>query len=317
MLAAAERSVDILGLKRRDAAVRFLQSRHTADGGFADRAGKSDLYYTVFGVEALAALKSRDSHYFSPAQGGRSGEESSDCPDFSASLRRHLTTYGAGDGLDFVHLACLARAWAGLGEDCPDAGEILRRIELHHCADGGYSQSPAGGTGTAYGCFLALAAYQDLGAALPDPAGVAASLEALVRPDGGFANDRDLPIGLTPATAAAVTALVELGRPVPSSAAGWLFARQSPQGGFLAMPEAPIPDLLSTATALHALARVASPGAPGAVDSALPPADAARMRDFVLGLLTDSGGFAGSAADPTPDCEYTYYGLIALGHLAR
>ena len=31
---------------------------------------------------------------------------------------------------------------------------------------------------------------------------------------------------------------------------------------------------------------------------------------------TNAGGFYGSWADNTLDCEYTYYGLLALGHLS-
>ena len=35
----------------------FLRSQEEAAGGFADREGKADLYYTVFGIEALLALR--------------------------------------------------------------------------------------------------------------------------------------------------------------------------------------------------------------------------------------------------------------------
>ena len=38
--------------------------------------------------------------------------------------------------------------------------------------------------------------------------------------------------------------------------------------------------------------------------------------DFVDSLWTSRGGFLGSWADETLDCEYTYYGLLALGHLS-
>jgi hypothetical protein len=27
------------------------------------------------------------------------------------------------------------------------------------------------------------------------------------------------------------------------------------------------------------------------------------------------GGFRGAASDVMPDCEYTFYGLLAMGHL--
>ena len=35
----------------------FLRSQEEPAGGFADREGKSDLYYTVFGIEGLLALR--------------------------------------------------------------------------------------------------------------------------------------------------------------------------------------------------------------------------------------------------------------------
>jgi hypothetical protein len=37
--------------------------------------------------------------------------------------------------------------------------------------------------------------------------------------------------------------------------------------------------------------------------------------DFLDGLWSPEGGFAPSWADEVLDCEYTYYGLLSLGHL--
>ena len=71
------------------------------------------------------------------------------------------------------------------------------------------------------------------------------------------------------------------------------------------MPGAPMPDLLSTATALHALAGMH-------VD--LEPIQEPCL-DF-LDSLWSGRGFCGSWADDAVDCEYTYYGLLALGHLS-
>ena len=39
-------------------------------------------------------------------------------------------------------------------------------------------------------------------------------------------------------------------------------------------------------------------------------------RDFVDSLWTSRGGFLGSWADETLDCEHTCYGLLSLGHLS-
>ena len=37
---------------------------------------------------------------------------------------------------------------------------------------------------------------------------------------------------------------------------------------------------------------------------------------FIDSLSTNSGAFYGNWMDDTQDCEYTYYGLLSLGHLS-
>lgn len=266
----------------------FLRSQLNPDGGFRDRAGASDLYYTVFGLEGLLALRA-------------------DVP--TAAVSGYLKSFGDGADLDFVHLGCLARCWAGLPRECrvaAPADAMLGRVEAHRSADGGYAAEPGAADGTAYGCFVALGAYQDFEQPLPDPGGLVRCLGRLRAEDGGYANQQDVPLGLTPATAAAVTLLRQLGEPVPGELADWLLARCRPEGGFFATPVAPLPDLLSTATALHALAGMHAP---------LEPIREACL-DFIDTLWTNRGGFHGTWADDDLDCEYTYYGLLALGHLS-
>ena len=75
----------------------------------------------------------------------------------------------------------------------------------------------------------------------------------------------------------------------------------------MAIPAAPVPDLLSTATALHALSLMGV------------PIDSIRQSclDFIDSLWSSEGAFYGSLADKTLDCEYTYYGLLALGNLSE
>jgi prenyltransferase beta subunit len=84
----------------------FVLSRLQPDGGFADRAGRSDLYYTVFGLESLLALQH-------PVPAGETA--------------RYLRAFGDGEGLDFVHLTCLARCWAGVALDAPEPRARRRR----------------------------------------------------------------------------------------------------------------------------------------------------------------------------------------------
>ncbi|HEX8911461.1 MAG TPA: prenyltransferase/squalene oxidase repeat-containing protein [Humisphaera sp.] len=290
MLQVARLAPKLLG-DSADLVANFLRSTQTPEGGFADRGGRADLYYSVFAIEGLFALRA-------------------DLP--LAGLRRFLESFGGGDGgdapQDFVHLCCLSRCWA-MFRDAPPAADvvtaILGRIEACRAPDGGYGAKP-GDAGTIYHSFLALGAYQDLGRAMPDERRILDCVRALRMPDGGYANQPDIPVGITPPTAAAVTLLRHFNEPPDAAAGDWLMARHFKQGGFFATPDAPIPDLLSTATALHALA-----GMKRDIDPIREP-----CLDFVDTLWTTNGGFLGSWEDEVLDAEYSYYGLLALGHLA-
>jgi prenyltransferase beta subunit len=136
------------------------------------------------------------------------------------------------------------------------------------------------------------------------------SLKWLETDDDAWTNEvfgrTRMPVGATNATAAAVTVLRNLNMPVNTAVGDWLLAQAHPHGGFVAVPGAPLPDLLSTATALHALA-----GLEVSFETIKE-----RCLDFVDSLWTNEGGFHGNWADDHLDCEYTCYGLLALGHLA-
>ena len=270
--------------------VRTFFARQFLDGGGGrDRDGRPDLYYTIFALAGLQALQAQ-----APLD----------------RVQEYLRQFGDGAELDFVHLSALARCWAATGANGVSpapAAAILERIEAHRARDGGYDSDPGAVHGNAYGCFVALGAYQDLGRAMPDPLRMVQCLKFLETPDGAWGNARGLRAGSTNATAAAVTLLHQLGMPINRSVGDWLFARAHPDGGFLAMPEAPIPDLLSTATTLHALA---------CLEREVPPTVKERCLDFIDSLWSAEGGFHGHWADDHLDAEYTFYGLLALGHLS-
>ncbi len=303
----------------------FLLRQQNADGGFNDRGGKSDLYYTVFGLEGLNSLQ---------IHGPQSAVRG---PNVVERTTNYLHSLGDGAGLDFVHLCSLARCWAailtlGSTEIChtDTRDRILRHIESYRTGNGGYNPVPRAAFGTAYGAFLALGAYQDLNQKLPEPLRLVQSLKTLETTDGAWANERTdsnegrptsdrnaTPIkqpllsnhplsGATNATAAAANVLRNLRLPINLSVGEWLLAQAHPQGGFLAAPGAPLPDLLSTATALHTLA-----GLQVSFASLKEP-----CLDFIDTLWTNEGGFYGHWGDDHLDCEYTYYGLLALGHLS-
>ena len=79
---------------------------------------------------------------------------------------------------------------------------------------------------------MAMGTYQDCGSTLPDVTGVLNCIANLKADDGGYANQHDVPFGLVPATAAAVTLLRQLEQPLPGELATWLLERVHPEGGF-------------------------------------------------------------------------------------
>ncbi len=290
MLLTAARSRPHLTDEAVERMERFVISCLGADGGFAGPGGKSDLYYTVFGIECLLAL-------------GK--------PIPNKKLAGYLAGFREGEGLDFVHLACFVRcivrlATPGAKADASkNAGRVCRRIERHRCRDGGYGAFPGAAQSTAYATFLAFLVYEDAGLPMPRISRVIASLDALRRADGGYANECSLESAATTATAAAVVLLSRLGGKISGRTVGWLVGRHQPGGGFLAFEGAPAPDLVSTATALFALRTAGAP-----MEQIRRP-----CLEFVESLWAESGGFCGCAAEHTPDCEYTFYGLLALGCL--
>lgn len=303
----------------------FFRSQHQPDGGFCDRTGASDLYYTVFGLSGLMALEQplpleTLAHYVQsfgdgsgqPSQALASNDPTSP-PSLAASFTNPSSLAGAskpGEPLDLVHLSCLARCWAALPpsirRQCP-VEAMASRIETFRTPDGGYNIAAGSKLGMLYGCFVATGAYQDLGLPVPSPEAMLDFIATLRDPKGGYHNGKDIPVSLIPPTAAAVALLRHFGnRDVDGAVAEWMLGCFHEQGGFRASPVLPAPDLLSTATALHALASMHVPLGPWRE----------LCLDFVDTLWTNRGGFYGYWEDDAIDCEYTYYGLLSLGHLA-
>jgi prenyltransferase beta subunit len=187
-----------------------------------------------------------------------------------------------------------------------EAAKLLGNLERYRRPDGGYDGDQTSRHGSAYGGFVALGAYQDLHVEIPRPLELVQSLKLLETPDCAWGNAPGLRVGSTNATAAAVTLLHQLEMPVHSAVGEWLLKQLHPAGGFMAMPLAPIPDLLSTATSLHSLA---------CLDLSLSSSAKDLCLDFLDSLWTAEGGFHGHWADDHLDVEYTFYGLLALGHL--
>ncbi len=283
---------------------KFIRSQLNRDGGFCGRSAASDLYYTVFGLECARAV----------------------ALELPTEAIRDFVETRASTPLDFVHLTCLARCLDMLwpGDALPAWGVSLQgRLGQHACAEGGHHRKPAQRKGSVYESFLGALANEALERRFPDrrvgedigqkhaslemgvPSPLGQRLTSLCQGSGGFTNGDGLAAASTPVTAAALLLLHVLNQPIPPKSVEWLLNRQCARGGFAAAALVPLSDLLSTATALQALSCIGE----------LRGVKLDACLDFVTGCWDDSGGFHAHALDRTPDCEYTFYGLLALGNL--
>src|SRR6266496_18919 len=127
----------------------FYRRQFNGQGAALDRGGRPDLYYTIFSLAGAQAL---------------------DVVVPLERTREWLLSFNDGAELDFIHLGALARCWAAVGlEHMPkEMGRaILERLEKFRKPDDGYEGDPKLPYGTAYGGFVALGAWQDLGRTPP------------------------------------------------------------------------------------------------------------------------------------------------------
>src|SRR5687767_5156236 len=82
----------------------FYARQFNEQGAACDRAGKPDLYYTIF---ALA------------------GAQTIDVPIPTDRTRSWLESFGDGSSLDFVHRGALARCWAAIGQASPERSAAI------------------------------------------------------------------------------------------------------------------------------------------------------------------------------------------------
>ena len=286
LLDSARRAREMLEDDAARQIVDFLLGQSATDGGFVGPGGSADLYYTFFGLLALEALGAAY-----PAEGHAN----------------YIERFSGCQDLDLVHTACClcSLALVSRRRNVTPEGSLAGALGRFRQTDGSYADPDHPGANV-YHSFLAVTAHDALGADLEDPEGLFASLEHLRTDDGGFANEPTMTVSTTTASAAAAVLGMRLAGDADRRLNESIRNRFVETGGFKAAPNAPVPDLLSTATAVFAL------DATGRLER--------RLREpslsFVDGLWSASGGFAGSPLDSTADCEYTFYGLLALGCLA-
>jgi geranylgeranyl transferase type-2 subunit beta len=271
----------------------FVRRRQSADGGFPDREGGSDLYYTGFALRSLAVLDA-----LTPDLLGRAAEflrsalaQQASVVDFFSLLYSCLLVQ-AGGGPDVL---------AGAPADWPE--RVAAALETFRTCDGGYAKNAGAGSGSTYHTFLVGLCYQLLGRDVPRPDEVLRFVGSRRREDGGYVEIGPMRRSGTNPTAAAVGVLHLLGAAVPddlrAGVAGFLGEMPSLEGGLRANGRAPLADLLSTFTGAWTLAELGDLGR----------VDAAALLSYARSLELPDGGFRGGLWDDGTDVEYTFYGL--------
>ena len=280
---------------------RWICSRQTPGGGFTNRRGNADLYYTAFAVRSLSALDA-----LTPETALRTRDSLGALARLPVSA---LTRQPKGAFCDAVMAASWWDALALCDEVCAAESNIDReaarditrkRLDALRRDDGGWAKTDADACGSLYHTFLAACAYMRMGMDLPDADGARKLLLSLAQPTGGFLENRYSKRPGTNGCAAAIALCVMLQLEIETDAhAAYVAGMFSGEGGFHATPAAPIADLLSTYTALLTL-KMLGKLEPRFVNGGL---------RYARSLEAADGGYAGFALEEVVDAEYTFYGL--------
>ncbi len=317
ILEALLKSTEILSDEAQNQIKSFLGTQKSEDGGFIDRAGNADLYYSVFGYTLALIL------------------------DFKVNVveeRKYLKRIKHIGNLDFVHSICFVRcdfllhlidlrqksrlpaskflsiSFAKgliLGKIVKslkiNCSELLWDLEEYIANDGGYNHNiKEAKRSTIYANYLMWTLYQDLQTEQDVLDEITDANITLMAENGSFANEENSADGVTSSSAAGLimSSTSELEEMLKTK--DWLKQMLTKRGGFKAAEGVPIADLLSTSTALLAL-QVTGENMQDYAENSV---------NFINLHWDESGGFFGSIADMTCDVEYTYYALLGLGVLS-
>lgn len=286
LISYASEGFAMLDTESQDEVRKFIKDQQTESGGFIDRAGFPDLYYTLFGSFLLSATDLFDTQ---PATADLNDQPDGG-PRLPGNREKMLLYVGEQQRLpqkSLIHNSCLSI----LGKEFRHGSfnNIQRFVVILKDFVSG-----AGNISRSYQYFMVFLAF--------DAYGLNNRLtRMLARPF--FKRQATMAEMPCPVVAATLVLKSELGLPLKQELKQLMRFFDEEQG-FMALEGAPAADLLSTAVALAALKRSG--------------ADLRLVRPACLKLLEanyDSGAFLAGNGDQDRDTEYTFYGLMALGLL--
>ena len=265
----------------------FVEKTILDSGAFANQQGKEDLYKTSFGI-CLSRIMGIEKNCIATTE--------------------YLRKQADGEGLDFIFISALSRAWRFYSHDSLEIGsysKIAEKLEYNRCRDGLWNQASNTAFGSIYGTYLAILSYQNLNQGIPDEGKISKGLSNLKSDDSVFGIDRGAKYGSTPATAMATTLLHYVKDPY-DYCVSWLLKQQHSDGGFLAVSQMPFSDVQSTVYTIQAL-KYAAPDELEKIKGS--------VESFLMSMKEENG-FTGHCKDNNTDIENTYFALAGLGMIA-
>lgn len=282
MIALPGHALDLLDGQGREDVSRFLTSQQNADGGFRDRGGRSDLYYSLFGGLVLGAWSEGSSCE-------KRGTPNSKLRTPDLKLKQFVAQQSNAEVPGFIERCCLVLLQKEL-----NTGRTSRIRSFLGLAKSFLKERHS--INLSYRSFVL---FLTLDAVLP--------FRGLLRLGAGTMLKRTTVDQHSPCSeVAARLFLLKMESRDISAEEDLLRSFVCGSGGFKAFQHLQQADMLSTAVALFAL-RFAG-------------CDLRLLKPGCLGFIQENyseGAFLSGDGDPTRDVEYTFYGLLALGVLAE
>ncbi len=262
----------------------ILDKTNFQDGACLNRAGKGDLYYTMFGLSCADALQLR-----------------LPWSSFSRTLKKT-----ALHSLDVIHLSCWVKcsllmllkqkwAWNSFVLLC-QLWQVRKYIQKQQLAEKIIELRDP------YLVFLMVNVMQDLKMDISDSL-KQQYMELLEKEQSANGSHG----GVVATTVAAILTKRQLTGELDTAALDWLKSQLHELGGFRASDLTAMPDTLSTGVALFTLR----------VCECLNEDIIQKCSVFLQNHWLDNGGFASVINDEESDCEYTFYGLLASGAIQK
>lgn len=285
MIDLLRNALNLLDKQGREEVLQFILSQQNADGGFRDRGGRSDLYYSLFGGLMIRAWSMEHE-----AWGMEPGATLPELVEGKIlKLKQFIARQSKSEVPGFIEKCCLVLLQKEL-----KTGRISRIRSIFSLGRSFWRERQS--INLSYRSFVL---FLTLDAVFPFP--------RLLKFGAGKMLKQTVVDPHSPCSeVAAKVFLQRMMNQDGSKETELLMSFACESGGFKAFAHLDQADILSTAVALFALEFA------GSDLRLLKPA----CLDFIQSNYFD-GAFLSGDGDPTADVEYTFYGLLALGVLAK